>query len=170
MKIYTLKETMTGNASCLNGKIFKVKKDEKGRAVFVDIITDQVIWVTTNILEKINTDCGVKFITKRGSIYELVNILSIIPSTPSPKEIKVDEDDVLKVISTEQSSKSINYEDGYDKTVFEFNCTITEDVFIKFLLANGYKIHEQEAWYEDHSVISGEGFKWTYTWVRVYTD
>ena len=56
MKVYTLKETKTGGASCLNGKIFKVKKDDKGCALFVDMHTNQVIWITTEIQEKINTN------------------------------------------------------------------------------------------------------------------
>ena len=169
MKVYTLKETKTGGSACLNGKLFKVKKDDKGRAVFVDIITDKVIWVTAEIQEKLNTNYGVRFTTKRGSTYELVNVLSLIPTTTASKEVVI-EGSALRVVRKEETSKAISYGDGYNKTEFEFNFDITEDEFIKYLLTNGYKIYDQQAWYEDHSEISGSGRNWVYKWVRVYTD
>ena len=167
-KIYTMKESKTGEAACLNGKLLKVKKNDRGSAVFVDVTNDNAIWVTTEIQEKLNTVYGVKFTTKSGSVYELVNVLTIIP-TATVRELVI-EGTTLEVVRKEETSKAISYGDGYNKTEFEFNFDITEDEFIKYLIANGYKIHEQEAWYEDHSEISGDGRNWVYNWVRVYTD
>ena len=79
MNIYTLKNREYGEkGKALNGKAFKVKKGETG-AVFVDINTAKIIWITTDVVNHNYTDDGI-VITTKNSTYDLVNVLNVLPS------------------------------------------------------------------------------------------
>ena len=82
MNIYTLKERETGEkGKYLNGRVFKVKKDKKtGSAVFVDINTGEILWITTEVVNYNYTAYGVT-ITTKNSTYDLINVLNVLPSS-----------------------------------------------------------------------------------------
>lgn len=92
----------------------------------------------------------------------------IIEGFKSPK-FKTAND--LTVIIVTNDYKPIRYGDGYDKHEFVFNRNITEEEFYDFLNTNNYNLHSNPVgWWDDYSKIEGCDNKWTYTWIRRYTD
>ena len=177
MKIWTLKIAKTNGASCLNGKLILIKKNkETGTLVFVDALTNQPLWETTPIRDRAFSDDrnSVVINTASGSVYEMINVSSIIPTVGDVLTVvapaKVAVVDALNVLNKAFTSKPIKFGNGYDRTTFTFNRDITKDEFVKFLEDRKYTMHYPEGWWDDHSEITGSKNKWAYTWVKVYTD
>jgi CRISPR/Cas system-associated protein endoribonuclease Cas2 len=186
MRLFTLAEKRTGESSCLNGKIFRVRKSNTtGELLFIDALTGNVLWNTTKVLDQQDDGKSITFKTA-NSTYVVLNVSELLPtkedvnlSEPSLVETDVvnellhdDKPDIsdLVVLDDIHTSKPINYGDGYDMHQFSFNREITKEEFIEFLKKENYKIAERANWYEDCSIITGVGKNWTYKWVRVYTD
>lgn len=172
MKIWTLKSQLVGKGDILNGKLFYIKKDHHESAVFIDLETQMEIWVTTPIVDiKIDGNCKI-LTTRSGSTYEVVEVTSLIP-TKAVMEINTpieNHKDSITVIDKKHTSRLINYCDGFDKSEFTFNRNITEEEFTAWLLENSYKIHTAEGWWDQYSKITGDGNKWTHSWIDPYKD
>lgn len=181
MTVFTLKEKIREDlvGSVLNGKVFVVKKNsEDGRAAFIDLDTKKVILHTTEVTSIFRDGFDMTINTISGSKYKLVDVRSFIP-TLEPESVVSDAEPVvvpsvnisdISVVFENRTSKHINYGDGFDMTEFEFNRDINEEEFREFLTREGYNLKPYTEWYSDYAKIEGSGKKWTYTWVRVYTD
>ena len=185
MTVFTLKEKFeaTDPKSVLNGKVFVVKKLlPEGNVSFIDLTTKKAIWYTTGVVNVERNDYCMTINTYSGSVYELIDVRSLIPTFELKPEVAELETittaivpstvDIsnIEVVSENKKYKHIKYGDGFDKTEFVFNRDITEEEFIEYLKVNGYRISPFDKWYNDYSKIEGEGNKWVYTWVLVYTD
>ena len=180
MTVFTLKQKfpMENPNSVLNGKVFVVKKLPEGNVSFIDLETKKAIWYTTPVVNVDRNGYFMTITTYSGSVYELIDVKSLIP-TFEPESVvvkaevvpesKIDISDI-SVVSENRKHQHIHYGDGFDKTEFEFNREITEEEFVEYLKVNGYKISPFDKWYNDYSKIEGKGNKWVYTWVLVYTD
>lgn len=223
MTVLTLVKEMTGDAALLNGKILVFKQNGNQEGEFFDLISHKTIHTTSKINSIINTSNNTIIISTMDDIYELTDVLNIIPTKEKPiivtatavvqkidevnknlrtykcevinntfdiyeediddseeseplEEIKETIDyesiniDDIEAIDVQKSFKHINYSDGYDKTYFTFNRSISEEEFIAYLNAIKYQIKPFEVWYNNYSKIEGSGNTWIYTWVLVYTD
>lgn len=164
MTIFTLTTERVGESSILNGKLLAIKYN-KENALFIDVVEKKVIWTTTKVLSLVRVKDSLIIKTSSGSVYEFINVSSLIPTKPTEKP-----EEQIILLNKRFENKHINYGDGYDKTTFTFNRGITEDEFRQFLKSNGYKLKEKAEWWVDYSTIEGKGNTWTYKWVRVYTD
>ncbi|MCM1232597.1 MAG: hypothetical protein NC489_20930 [Ruminococcus flavefaciens] len=175
----------------LAGKVIKVTMSEDRCATMFDYFTGEALWVTTPGSWTEVTD-SVYTLRTRHTLYVFVKIHNLpapaeaagtnpkkeepyqihrpTPVTPVPKTAPAIDISNIEVVDKATSYKGINYGDGYDKTEFTFNREITEEEFMTFLLANKYRIHNADGWWDNHSKIEGSGAKWTYTWVLAYTD
>lgn len=171
MRLYTLTKPMEGfRGDILNGKIFHISLTEDKRAVYIDISTDNVLLITTRIMETTRDDNLLTLHTESGSVYELADIIKYIPT-------KHEESLSFKCIDKKCYHKPIYYGDGYDDTTFTFDREITKDEFMSYLANEGYQIkpYDSDKWYCDYTILSCEGDKykcdkWKYRYVRVYTD
>jgi len=178
MNIYTLKNPLSGDKAILNGKLFKVKSNSKvhddyyKRAGFIDITNNECIWLTTKVVHVEKLQNGITIITESGSIYDLINVYSLIPTSECIKDEKVVPEKIpFKVIDEKTSVKHIHYGDGYRMIDFTFDRDITREEFIDFLKENNHDTREhQEHPYQDYAVITGAGNMWKYKWVNCYTD
>lgn len=144
---------------------FYVRKDSLNRAVFFN--EDKRCFCNTSPVVRTEKypNGYAKIVTESGHTYNL----TVIPE--NKKVIKEDAIPAqLEVVSKKKSSRSINYGDGYDKTIFVFNRPCSKEDFISFLNDHNYKLHEADGWWDNHSKIEGNGDTWTYSWVFVYTD
>lgn len=174
--IYTLREKIDDKTrGVLNGRIFMVKKSDDGTAAFVDVYTNKILLLTSTVENVEYTAFGVNLTTKNFT-YNLLDIKSLIRTTETctieSNEIS-EEIDVanLKYEIVEEDHKPIRYGDGYDLLRFKFETELTETEFIDFIENVMHRtVKEKGAWYEEYSIIEGQGKEWTYKWIRVYTD
>lgn len=103
-KLYTLRNELTGEASVLNGEIFKVIIDNTGVAIFriVNYNNPKDIWVTSSIVSKEVTSDGILFETKSGIIYDLIDVATLIPTNENNVKavVKNNENDSTAVKTT----------------------------------------------------------------------
>jgi hypothetical protein len=177
MHIYTLSAPLDGEKSILNGRLLLVRIDKNDKRLKIaDAITREDIWVTTPIFVSRESDVGACFVTQSGSTYDFVNVEALIPTTKvfsNTSEDAVHEEEPtvdFVVVNCEESHRPIYYGDGYDKYVFEFSREINEAEFLAFLKKEGRPTNKQEHMFQDYAKLQGKGTKWTYTWVRCYTD
>ena len=88
-KIFTVRHSYHGESSVLNGKLVQCRISESsGRATFLDVLTRlesgifNFILATSKVASCDKTPYGVNLITENGSIYELIDLNYIIPTTP----------------------------------------------------------------------------------------
>lgn len=85
--IFTLRNKEDGKrGDVLNGKIFYVKVESSdcigSSLYFVDATSNNILWMTTRVEEKISLPDGVQLKTK-NHLYDLVSLDSLIPSAGS---------------------------------------------------------------------------------------
>ena len=79
--IYTLKEKMELVQSALNNKLFKIRMNKKDNTLaFICANTDKILLCTTPVVQQNYTKDGIIFITESGTKYDVINVLSIIPT------------------------------------------------------------------------------------------
>ncbi|MCM1441678.1 MAG: hypothetical protein NC131_21085 [Roseburia sp.] len=173
MHIYTLRNTIIGSADILNGKLICVHhdKDKTGHLRFIDITTKTVIWETTSLVETNETKDGIVFKTSSGSTYDFIDVATLvptyIPAAVVEEHINID----FTVVDEHHDYRPIHYGDGYDRTDYEFSRDISEEEFIAFLKSHNINTRTvQEHPYQDYAKLEGSGTKWTYKWIRCYTD
>lgn len=78
--IYTLRTENVGTLEHLNGKMFTIELDCDGHMTLNDVTTGDWLRKTTRIVKTEVTMNGVVYTTKSGTVYDLVNVSSILPS------------------------------------------------------------------------------------------
>lgn len=165
MRVLTLREPKSGDASVLNEKIF-VAKIKDNKVVFVDLVSQTPIWQTTQIVSNEATEDGVVVTTSSGSIYDMLDVLKLIPTSSKVELPPID----FSVVDQKITTRERNYCDGIHKTEFTFDRDITLEEFTRFLKLNSFKFHDAAGWWDDHHKIEGFGKQWSYIWVSAYTD
>ena len=178
--LYTLKKAMSGGHSILNNKIFYIKQDPAGHAHFYDAQEDsKEIWMTSTVEDLGYTAIGLVIKTK-NTVYDLVDLATIIPTTTrmSVDENLEDEDDDNEptlIDSNITGSRAINYGDGYTEIRYIFDRALTENEMRAWLAAHDkvYKMYKDVPWYEDYAELSpGNNDKkiWLVKTIHRYTD
>lgn len=173
MHVYTLRNAIFGKADVLNGKLLAVRHDKEktGHLMFIDITSKTVIWETTSMIESVETKDGIIFKTASGSSYDFIDVVTLVPTYNPPTVVEMPVEIDFIVVNEKTDYRPIHYGDGYDRTAYEFSREITEKEFIAFLEKKNICTRtKQEYPYQDYAKIEGSGTKWTYTWVRCYTD
>lgn len=173
MRVYTLRNTIFGNGDVLNGKLLAVRhnKEKTGHLMFIDITSKTVIWETTSMVESIETKDGIIFKTASGSSYDFIDVVTLVPTYNPPTVVEMPVVIDFAVVSKNHDYLSIHYGGGYDLDEYEFSREITEKEFLAFLKEEKLCTRTtQEYPYQDYAKISGSGKKWTYKWIRCYTD
>lgn len=179
MRVYTLRKPFEDELrSTLNGQLFAVSKNKNtGHLKFVglDIRNHVVLFETSSVQSETGTDDGVIFCTSNGTIYDLVDVSTLIP-TKAPVEV-CDElnPENVKVVSENISVKHAHYCDGEVKTRYLFERELSYEEFYRFCLTEvkHQKIilkDETTYPYQDYYVIAGSGKEWELTRVSPYTD
>lgn len=177
--------------SILNGRIVRIKKSKDGCLHIYDAVYGDLLINTTSVYDRDDEPGGfITIRTESGTDYHFRRLDFLIPTAyaaqppePSedPKEDPKDKPEEkvpeppapefsFNVINEEETWKDIHYGDGHRQIEYTFDREITRDEFLKFCEAKGHDLKPEGAWYEDYAMIFGEGSKWTYRWVRRYTD
>lgn len=126
-KLYTLRTKLTGDAANMNGKIFKGKIDKFNQITFIDVATEAVLRQTTSIVSREEKADGILLTTKSGSIYDLIDVTSLIPTASFNKKIPAVEE-VQNIPLSPYTVNEIkrfdldNYRDGSNlKIITSFN-------------------------------------------------
>lgn len=173
MHIYTLRNTIIGNADVLNGKLLAVHhdKDNTGHLRFINVTNKTIIWETTSLVETKETKDGVIFKTSSGSTYDFIDVATLVPTYNPPTVVEMPINIDFTVVNEKHDYKPIHYGDGYNRTDYEFSRDISEEEFIAFLKEKKICTRtEQEHPYQDYAKFEGSGKKWAYIWVLCYTD
>ena len=72
-------------------------------------------------------------------------------------------------IDTKREVQNRAYMDYKSIVTYTFSRPISKGKFVSFLKALGCEIKDKGAWYENYSVINGNGDTWVYTWVEPST-
>lgn len=80
--IYTLRTEYVGALEHLNGKMFTIKLDCDGHMTLNDVTTGDWLRKTTRIVKTEETVNGVVYTTQSGTVYDLIDVSSILPSNP----------------------------------------------------------------------------------------
>lgn len=186
MRLFTLLNKRTGESEILNGKILKIKIKDHG--LFTDVFTDRAIWATSTVVSIVDHDGFLTIYTKSGSVYDFVDVSTIIPTYEKSQRIEDQCTDISSDIDIPETNEipdqtdfnlvekevvrdtDIHYGNGHYTIKFIFDRTITEEEFIEFLSNNGYKLHDPDGWWDDHSEIYCKQGIWYYDWVKAYTD
>ena len=171
MSIYAIKPELSTNIRAnerLTGKLFLIDEFPDGLHIR-DIITGNLIWLTTSVVDKEIRNNNIIVIHTLNSKYyfeEMSEVLyRYIDKDKCKTEVNkndIDSNDEIIVINKLVTNKPIHYGDGFDQTIFEFNRSITKDEFMKFLKDNDYQIQETQEKLFDN--------QWVYKWIRCYTD
>lgn len=78
--IYTLRTENVGALEHLNGKMFTIELDCDGHMTLNDVTTGDWLRKTTRIVKAEETMNGVVYTTKSGTVYDLIDVSSILPS------------------------------------------------------------------------------------------
>lgn len=180
MKIYTLRKPFENKPrSVLNGQLFAVSK-ETGHLRFIslDIGCHKVLLETSSVQSEERIDDGVIFYTNNETIYDLVDVSTLIP-TKAPVEVPIEVCDGfnpenVKVVDEKHSGRGINYCDGLHKTMYTFDQELSQEEFCRFLTEvksiNIVLENETTYPYQPYHVIAGRGKRWEITKVTPYTD
>ena len=177
--IFTLREAFEEDdlRSILNGRVFKIKKDKETSSLsFIDATTEERLWYSTALMSRGDTDDGCILQTKSGSVFDLVNIETLIPTGSAIISCEnCDTDNAIPelpiLISKTHSSKPIHYGDGYERDIYVFDRSITNTEFVRYLDSVG--IHprfKQRYPYDDYDRIEGSGNMWHFITIKCYTD
>ena len=85
MKLYTLKEPLSGAVDVLNGRIFTVRNVNKC-ALISDAATGKLLWRTSPIQTMAFDAEWNMTLTTQNSEYHFVNLMNIIPTSYSRME------------------------------------------------------------------------------------
>lgn len=160
-RIYTLKNSLSGDAAVMNGKIFKGKIDDHNQITFIDITNNQILRQTTSVVERVGTDYGIIITTKSGSIYDLIDVTKIIPTAihDEPKVLLPIDVNTIRSISIDRYRYDKDTIDCINILSSDFNITnigeLERAIIHTNLLGN---IHKR---YVGHvnSIIKAAGFK-----------
>ena len=173
MNIYTLRKKETGNKEVLNGKMFTIKTTPENKAVFIDVVTGNMLWMTTEIKSKGSVEeqgqWGVRFETQ-NSVYNVVSVLGMLPTGIKPP---------TNVWAVRESNSHRPCEPdagiaGLTKWAFEFNREITREEFDGYMIYNRHRkvldgAHDMNGVPRPHSCITGGGKSWSYIWITPCT-
>jgi hypothetical protein len=101
--IYTLRGENVGPLAHLNGKMFTIEFDSEGHMTLNDVTAGNWLRKTTRIVKAEETINGVVYTTASGAVYDLVNVETLLPSSPlnplnqiATEPFKVDLSDIIK--------------------------------------------------------------------------
>ena len=178
MRIYTLRKPFEDELrSILNGQLFAVSKNNNTghlRFVGLDIRNHVVLFETSSVQSSMGTDDGVIFCTSNGTIYDLVDVSTLIPTKALVKVCDGFNPENVKVISEDTSVKHAYYCDGKVKTRYLFERELSKEEFCRFLTEVKHTkiiLKDETTYpYQDYYVIAGSGKEWKLTRVSPYTD
>lgn len=81
-KIYTLRSENIGPLQHLNGKMFTIEFDGENHMTLNDITTGDWLRKTTHVVKSKETMNGVVYTTASGAVYDLVDVETLLPSSP----------------------------------------------------------------------------------------
>ena len=169
MNIYTLREKETGNKEVLNGKMFTIKTTPENKAVFIDVLTGDILWVTTEIKSKGSVEeqgqWGVRFETQ-NSVYSVVSVLGMLPTgIKHPTDVYA-----VRESNSQRPCDPDAGIAGLQKWSLGFSREITRDEFIGYMIYNRHRkvvdgALDKNGVPRPHSCITGEGKSWSYIWI-----
>lgn len=133
-KIYTLRKPMTGERGvALNGKLLNifVSTDADKKVLFRDAVSGDNLWITTQVaIPPHPTSDGIKFVTRSGANYDLINVETLIPTkvteakNEDSKQLAVTdavakEATICSLTEKEARELSINIFDMFDKKLLD---------------------------------------------------
>lgn len=160
--VYHLCSYVKEEAAVLRGKVFDIYNDN-GCVVFVDAVTKNVLFKSSQIIESKTDEYGKRFLKdEKGSSYTITEI-----------EV-VELPDNLEVIDERHDFRNIRYGDGFSEIIFTFNCPLSYGQFIFWydVTYNHISILERNSvpWWMDYDTISGSGTTWSHKTINRYTD
>lgn len=81
-KIYTLRSENVGPLQHLNGKMFTIEFDCENHMTLVDVTSGDWLRKTTHVVKSEETMNGVVYTTASGAVYDLVDVETLLPSSP----------------------------------------------------------------------------------------
>lgn len=163
----------------LNGRIFKIKKNEDdNHMAFFDAFSNEPLLTSTSIINRNDQEGGfVTITTESGTVYYLRRISFLLPTTISLPTTEVTEtpedkpaESKFNVIKETTDTKHINYCDGWFQRTFEFDRELTEDEFKEFCTERGLALEPKGAWYMNWNTVHGGGKEWTWRENHPYKD